>query len=256
MPHPDARLIWIVGASSGIGRALAEHFARAGDKVVVSARRAAELHQLEAEFPGRITAMPLDATDHEALRGAADEIEARSGAIDILIYSAGLWHPMGLETLDRGRFEASFRVNLFGAVSAVMAVLVPMRRRGKGRIVLISSVAAWRGLPGAAAYGASKAALTCFAEALRPECAAAGIVLQVVAPGFVDTPMTSVNRFPMPFIIDAAEAATRIADGLRGERFELHFPKALSRPLKLLSCLPYGLFFRLTRRLIRTQKQT
>lgn len=251
MAGEGRRLVWIVGASSGIGRALALRLARAGDRVVVSARRAEPLAELEAACPGRIVALPLDATDHAATIAAAGRIEAEIGAIDVLVYSAGLWHPMGLDTLDRERFEASFRVNMFAALSATMATVAPMRARGRGRIALISSVAAWRGLPGAAAYGASKAALTCFAEALRPECEAAGIVLQVVAPGFVDTPMTRVNRFPMPHIVDADEAAARLAEGLEDDRFEIHFPKALSRRLKLLRCLPYSLFFRIARRLIR-----
>lgn len=241
---------WIVGASSGIGRAVAERLAARGLTVFVSARRAEALQALAADSQGEIIPLPLDVGDGGAVGEALERIERDAGPIDLVVFCAGVWRPMRLEDFSAEALRRTVEINLLGAANLLEALLPGMRARGSGRIALVSSVAGYRGLPMSAAYGASKAALTHMAEALRPECARAGIALQVISPGFVATPMTETNRFPMPFLMDVETAARRILAGLESERFEIHFPRRLSWQLKLLRCLPYPLFFALTRRML------
>jgi len=243
------RRAWIVGASSGIGRELATALAARGITVIASARREQELRALADESEGEIVPFTLDAAETGAVSAAAEQIEREHGPLDLVVYCAGVWRPLRMKDFSAEAVEDSFAVNLFGAARLLEAVLPRMRERESGHIALVSSVAAYRGLPMSAAYGASKAALTHMAEALQPDCERAGIRLQVISPGFVKTPMTDVNRFPMPFIIDADVAARRILRGLESDRFEIHFPWRLSWQLKLLRCLPYRLFFALARRM-------
>jgi len=242
---------WIVGASSGIGRAVAKALADRGLRVFASARRAEALQALAADSEGEIIPLPLDVGDGAALTAAVERIERESGPPDLVVYCAGVWRPMRLGDFSAGALRETVEINLLGAANLLEVLLPGMCRRGEGHIALVSSVAGYRGLPMGAAYGASKAALTHMAEALRPECERAGITLQVVSPGFVDTPMTEVNRFPMPFLMDVETAARRLLDGLASKRFEIHFPRRLSWQLKLLRCLPTPLFFALTRRMLR-----
>ncbi|HNB29106.1 MAG TPA: SDR family NAD(P)-dependent oxidoreductase, partial [Alphaproteobacteria bacterium] len=163
----------------------------------------------------------------------------------------GTHKPMPAGQFSAATLRALMEINLFGVAHGLEALLPRMIARGRGRVALVASLAGYSGLPSAAAYGASKAALINLAEAMRPELRANGVVLQVINPGFVRTPLTAKNDFPMPFLIDAADAAEAIRRGLMSDRFEIAFPWLFARLMKLLRALPYRLFFLLTQRLVR-----
>lgn len=241
--------VWITGASSGIGRALAVHLAGEGMRVFASARSEDALLGLAAEA-GEIVPVPLDVTDGKAVAQAIADMERRHGPLDAAVLNAGTHSPMGLEDFSAATARRLIEVNYMGVVHGMEALLPVMRRRRSGRIAIVSSVAGYRGLPSATAYGPSKAALINLAESLKPECDRAGIILQVINPGFVDTPLTRRNEFPMPDLISAPRAAALIAKGLRGDAFEIAFPKRFVLGLKLMRLLPYGLYFALTARLL------
>lgn len=248
--------VWLTGAGKGIGRALALALARRGDVVAASARTTADLTALidaAAGLPGRIVAFPLDVTDAAAVEASVAAIEDGIGAIDLAILNAGTHRPMTAREFDARIVRHLIETNLMGAAHGLEALLPRMLRRRAGRIAVVASVAGYRGLPTAAAYGASKAALIALCEALRPELAADGVSLSVVNPGFVRTPLTDRNDFAMPFRIEAKEAAERILQGLASGRFEITFPRRFTWGMKVLRCLPYPLFFALTRRLVRDE---
>ena len=215
---PDDGIAWVTGASSGIGRALAERLIGAGWTVAVTARRSAAM-----------------AAAHDAIR------QAGHGEVALLIANAGRYSPG--EALAADAFRAVIEVNLIGAANTLAPVLPGMLARGRGQVVLVASLAGLMGLPGASAYGASKAALINWAESLRLDLSGRGIHVQVVNPGFVATPMTAVNRFPMPFLMPVEAAAARIVAGLASRRFEIAFPRRLAWPMKLVRLLPYRLTF-------------
>lgn len=242
--YPGA-VVWIIGASTGIGRALSLALSAEGATVIASARRGDLLEALvrEAPGPGRVIAMPLDAQDTAAVVKAAQDIEADIGPIDLALYGAAAWTASKREPLTAAEFAAKFDVNVMGAVRMLEAVLPPMRARGRGHVAVISSVAGYRGLPRAAAYGASKAALINLCESLRLTVARDGVKVQVINPGFVETPLTAQNDFPMPFLIDAGKAARYTLAGLRAGRFEITYPKRFTYMLKLLRILPYPVYF-------------
>ena len=246
-------VVWCTGAGKGIGRAVALRYARAGATVAASARTVADLESLAVEAagaPGRIVAFPHDVTDADAVALAAADIEARLGPIDLAILNAGTHRPLTLATFAVQPVRDLVETNLMGTVHGLAAVLPRFAARGRGHVAIVASVAGWRGLPTAAAYGATKAALINLAEALKPELDRAGVRLTLVNPGFVATPLTARNDFAMPFLMTADAAATRIQRGIAAGRFEVTFPRRFTWPLKLLRCLPYPLFFALTRRLL------
>ncbi|MFN3746949.1 MAG: SDR family NAD(P)-dependent oxidoreductase [Hyphomicrobiaceae bacterium] len=246
MPLPW-RTAWITGASSGIGRALALSLARQGVLVAASARSHDGLASLSAE-EGRIRAYALDVTDRAAVADAHKQIVADLGGIDLAVLNAGVWHPMKATAYSAEHAADSMAVNYLGVANAVEALIPDMVQAGRGQIALVASVAGYRGLPKAAAYAPSKAAVISLAEVLRLELARHGIRVNLINPGFVDTPMTATNRFPMPFIIKADDAAARIIRGLAKGRFEIAFPWQLVALLKLARTLPYALYFKLAGR--------
>lgn len=242
---------WITGASKGLGRALAIRCAAAGWHVVASARGAAELNSLVEEsagLPGQITVLPLDVTDAQAVAAAVDRIETDIAPLGIAVLNAGTHRPISAKDFKAEHVEALLRLNVMGIAHCLEALLPAMIRRGSGQIALVASVAGYAGLPTAAGYGASKAAVINMAEALRPELDALGITLQVVNPGFVETPLTDKNEFPMPFLMPAPAAAEAFFQGLLGTSFEIVFPRRFIFLMKLLKILPYWLFFKLTRK--------
>jgi NAD(P)-dependent dehydrogenase (short-subunit alcohol dehydrogenase family) len=242
----DEGVVWITGAGKGIGRAVALRFAGEGRTVAASARTAADLDELAAEAGktgGRIVPVPLDITDARAVEAAVHDIEASTGRIGLAILNAGTHVPEHAEGFDLGAFEKVVSVNLIGTAKCLAAILPVMLSRHAGRIAVVSSVAGYRGLPSAAAYGATKAALINLAESLAPEMARKGVTMTLINPGFVDTPLTRKNDFPMPFLISAEDAAKRIVDGLRTEKFEIVFPRRMALSMKLLRLLPYWAFF-------------
>ena len=244
---------WITGAGTGIGRALALALAARGMTVAVSARTEANLLSLaaEAKGPGSILAVPLDVTDEAAVRAAVSRIEAEAGPITLAILNAGANSDVTARNFDTGKFTAVVDLNLMGAVYCLGALLPYLRQRRAGRIAIVASLAGYRGLPTAAAYAASKAGLIAMAEALKPELEADNVALTLINPGFVDTPLTRRNGFPMPFLTDTNKAVRAIMRGLERGRFEIVFPWQMTLLMKAVRLLPYGLFFAITRRLLR-----
>lgn len=240
---------WITGASSGIGRSLALRMAAHGWTVAVSARRDLELRELAAEAPeGRIVPIPLDTTDATSVAAAVARIERDTGPIAIAVLNAGTHIPVHVSGLSIEPFQKLIDVNLMGTVACLVPVAAAMRRRGCGRIAIVASVAGYRGLPTAAAYGMTKAGLINLAESLAPELAKSGVRLQIVNPGFVRTPLTDRNAFPMPFLMAPDAAADALFRGLSSTRFEIVFPLFFAFLMKLFRLLPYPLAFAIARR--------
>lgn len=249
---PARGVAWVTGAGKGIGRALCARLAGDGWIVAASARSQGDLDTLAAEHaPGAVRAFPLDVTDSAATERTIDEIENRCGPIERAVLNAGTYIPTGVTPFDPEIFRAQFAVNVFGAVNGLAALLPRFIARRRGHIAIVASVAGYRGLPGAAAYGATKAALINMCEALKVELEPFGISVSVICPGFVKTPLTDKNTFPMPFLISATEAAGYIARGLDARRFEIAFPGIFAIIMKTLRLMPNRLFFLIARRMRR-----
>ncbi len=240
------KLVWITGASSGIGREVALQLAAAGVKVAVSARSAEKLENMGPN----IMPYPLDVTEAEAVVKTIAKIETELGPIDLALMGAGAYAPIAMDQIKPELFASILNVNYMGVVNA-LSVLVPiMRQRGRGHIAWIASVSGYTGLPKAAAYGPTKAALINLAESLKPELGALGITISVVNPGFVETPMTKANDFPMPFLMTPQDAARRTIEGLAKCKFEVAYPTRFVAILKFARLLPYSLYFWLIRRAV------
>ncbi len=247
---PQDGVAWITGASSGIGAAVALELARRGWTVAVTARRLEALERLarSAEnLPGRIVAHAGDVTDAQGMRDVTDTIESIHGPIALAFLNAGIASGQG-KAVDVETVEAVVGVNLLGVAKSFFAIQPRMVARGAGQIAVNASLVGYRGLPGAAAYGAAKAGAIHFCESMRFDCEAAGIRLQLVNPGFIETPMTEGRRFPMPFLMMVEEGAKRIADGFERGGFEITVPRRLAFILKLARLLPYPVYFALMRR--------
>ncbi|WP_313601244.1 SDR family NAD(P)-dependent oxidoreductase [Rhizobium sp.] len=247
------RLAWITGASSGIGRAVALKLADRGWQVAASARSVEKLNILAAERPGLIQAYPLDITDGWASSEVVRNIEQSLGSIDLALFSAGAYMRESARQFDAGQLAEMFNLNVVGTGHVLEAVMAPMIARRAGHIAVVASVAGYIGLPGGGVYGATKSALITLCEALRPQLEREGVVLQVINPGFVDTPMTKTNDFPMPFLIKEDEAADAIIKGLESRRFEIVFPWKMKVAMKLLAALPYPISLAVTRRMLRKE---
>jgi len=244
------KTVWITGASSGIGRRLALDLAGLGATVAVSARSADELAELAAEN-ANIRSYPLDVTNLAACRKTAKSVEADIGPLDLVIMAAGIWIIRDIESFQAEDSIKSMRVNYEGAASVVDAVLPSMMKRRAGHIAPVASVAGYRGIPRAVTYAPTKAALISMAEALRTDAARHGIKVQIINPGFVRTPMTDSNDFPMPFLLEPEDASRRIIAGLKSDRFEVVFPTRLALIMKLLRLLPYRIYFWLMARFVQ-----
>ena len=241
--------VWLIGASTGIGRALATQLHALGAQVIVSARNREALQAFVIEHPGSI-AMPLDTTDRSAVHHAAQTLLA-AGALDGVCYCAGYYHPMRATTLDLSDMLHHHEVNTVGALHVLDAILPGMIQRRQGHISLISSVAGYRGLPLSLAYGPTKAALINLAESLYLDLQPHGVGVSLINPGFVDTPLTAHNDFPMPALITPEEAAKAIVQGWTRGEFEIHFPKRFTWVMKLLRLLPHRWYFAAIRRITR-----
>ncbi|AGY91377.1 hypothetical protein SPICUR_01790 [Spiribacter curvatus] len=249
------RVVLITGASAGIGEALAIKLARDHWQVVVSARREAALRAIGEAHPDiadRIHPYPLDVTDPQACEQVFAAVEDEVGEIDTIILNAGDYDPMPLDDFDPAVFRRLAEVNYLGTVNGVGAALSLMRPRARGQILVTASLSAYRGLPQAAPYGASKAAVLNMAEALQPALQGTGVSLRVINPGFVKTRLTEKNQFHMPQLISPERAADYIQDEIDDEGFEIVFPKRFAYTLKLLRLLPYKLYFALTRRMVQS----
>lgn len=249
--RPEHGIAWISGASSGIGRALALKLASEGYKVAVTARDHEKLAELQSEangLPGSIIVLDGDVTNPEDMEHVLASIEYEHGALALAVFNAGVYLPVHAEELRREDFEQSFAVNLQGVVNCLVPAVRHMKHKGQGQIAIVSSVTGYGGLPTGAAYGATKAALINMAESLKFDLDKMGIRIQLINPGFVDTPATRKNEFPMPSLVPVDEAAAEIYAGLKSKNFEITFPKRFTYTLKALNLLPYSLYFWLVNR--------
>lgn len=238
------RRIWIIGASAGIGAALARALAKRGAILILSARDGDALASLAAECPGA-RVEPLDIGQPGAVAAAVAMLSAEA-PLDAVICTAALYDPGRVADLDPARAEAMVRVNILGTFE--IARLCPPLLRDGGQLLLFGSVAGYFGLPGGQPYSATKAAVNNLAETLAVELAPR-IHVRLVCPGFVQTRLTAKNRFAMPAIITPDQAAAAVLRGMGRRGFEIHFPRRFTLAMKLLRALPYGLSLRLTRRL-------
>lgn len=236
------RRIWLVGASTGIGAALARALLARGAKVAVSARSAGRLRALVAGR-GEALVLPLDVTQPDDFSGAHARIVKAWGGVDLAVYLAGTYQPTRAWELTVERAREHVEANLMGAYHMLPAVLPDMLARGSGGVALVSSVAGYRGLPKSLCYGPTKAALINLAEGLYLDLAPKGIGVYVINPGFVATPLTAQNEFKMPALLTPEDAAAEIVRGLERGRFEIHFPRRFTAWLKLLRLLPYAAYF-------------
>lgn len=211
-------------------------------RIAVSARSSGPLDAL-ASTHDNIEACPLDITDRLAVDQMAAHLDNDNQPLDLVVISSGLWRPADPLAIDPNIYAEAMNVNFSGVINVLAAVVPDMVRRGQGHIAIVSSVSGYRGLPKASAYSPAKAALINLVESIRPELNRKGIEVTIINPGFVDTPMTAVNSFPMPFMVTAEDAADRIARGLARKDYEIAFPRRFVFFMKLARLVPNRIFF-------------
>ena len=242
--------IWITGASSGIGKSVAEKFANEGWKVAVSARRKELLDEL-AKNPN-IVSFPLDVTNRNQINEVFRNILDNFGNLDICLFSSGTYEPKDEQNIDPDKIKNVINVNFLGVIDCVKTVEKYFKDKKSGHISIVSSIAGYRGLPNSSGYGPSKAALTNFSESIYFDFKKFGVRVSIVSPGFIKTPLTDKNEFPMPFLKTPEYAAEKIFNGLvKSSAFEIHFPKGLTLTLKFLRILPYRLYLFLVDKLVK-----
>jgi short-subunit dehydrogenase len=237
----NQKKIWITGASSGIGKALAEKFALEGWKVAVSARRKEILDEMAKNE--NISSHPLDVTNQEQINDVFSKIINEFGSLDLCVFSSGTYDPKLEQEINIKQNKFVMETNFFGVLYCIKSVEKYFKDKKNGHISIVSSIAAYRGLPNSSGYGPSKAALTNLAESLYFDFKKYNIRISLVSPGFIKTPLTDKNEFPMPFIKSPEFAAEKMFNGLtKSKAFEIHFPKALTLLLKFLRVLPYRIY--------------
>lgn len=237
--------IWITGAGSGIGKSITLALAKAGNQLVISGRNQDKLNEVVLSYPNNISALACDVSDDLAQDKVRAELKALLGTVDIAIFSAGHCEYIEHANMDTALFRRVYDVNVFGTVNSI-AIVMPLLATStksaganRGLLVGIASLSAVLGLPRAEAYGSSKAAMNYLFDSLRLDLANRGVDVTVVNPGFVKTPMIQANDFPMPFLMDADAAASRIIIGMEKRQRTIQFPKRLYFLLKLAACLPF-----------------
>ncbi|EAQ03201.1 Short-chain dehydrogenase/reductase family protein [Pseudooceanicola batsensis HTCC2597] len=237
----QGKTYWLIGASEGLGAALAHQLSRVGTRVILSARNEETLNALADDLPGPARVLPLDVTDREAVHAAAEE----AGEVDGVVYLAGAYWPFGAEGWDAEQAETMADVNFGGAMRVVGAVLPRMQERGRGHLVLTGSLTAYGGLPGAAPYTATKAGIMALAESLRCDLQDSGIEVQLLNPGFIRTRLTEKNDFRMPGIMEPEKAARICFEHMNSHAFSRAFPTWFSLIFRGARYLPNWLYFRL-----------
>ena len=232
---------WLVGASEGLGRALAERLSAAGAEVILSARSTERLAEVAASLPGPSLVLPVDVADAASVRGAA----AAAGRIDGVVFLAGLYWPMAAQDWNADQVETMCDVNFTGCARVIGAALPAMVARGTGHVVITGSLSGFRGLPGAIGYGASKAGVMALAECMQADLRGSGIVVQVANPGFIRTRLTDKNTFAMPFLMEPAEAADHMFRHMQTDRFKVSFPTVFSWLFRLSQFLPDWAYYRI-----------
>ena len=237
----NQKKIWITGASSGIGKALAEKFASEGWKVAVSARRKEILDEMANNE--NIYSYPLDVTNQNQVNDIFTKIMNDFGNLDLCVFSSGTYDPKLEQEINIKQNKFVMETNFFGVLYCIKSVEKYFKDRKEGHISIVSSIAAYRGLPNSSGYGPSKAALTNLAESLYFDFKKHNVRISLISPGFIKTPLTDKNEFPMPFIKSPEFAAEKMFNGLtKGNSFEIHFPKQLTLLLKFLRILPYKIY--------------
>ena len=246
----NQKKIWITGASSGIGKAVAKKFASEGWKVAVSARRKELLDELAKDQ--NITSFPLDVTNRTQISDVFKRILSEFGNLDLCLFSSGTYEPKDEQNIDSDKIKNVMNVNFLGVIDCVKAVEDFFKKKKSGHISIVSSIAGYRGLPNSSGYGPSKAALTNFSESIYFDFKKFGVRVSIVSPGFIKTPLTDKNEFPMPFLKTPEYAAEKIFKGLiKSSSFEIHFPKGLTLTLKFLRILPYKLYLFLVDKFVK-----
>ena len=249
------KVIWITGASTGIGKSLAIKFSKNGWKVAISARRTEILDDISKQNEN-IFPFPLDVTNKEECKKVFLEIKNKLQNIDICVFSTGTWDPKKEKDIDIDQIENVMKVNFFGTLNSIKSVEKYFKDSGKGHISIVSSIAGYRGLPNSTGYGPSKSALNNLAESLYFDFKKYGVRISLISPGFIKTPMTDKNDFKMPFLKTSEYAADKIYHGLVNTNvFEIHFPKQLTLILKFLKILPNWLYLKLVGKLTKYQKR-
>ena len=237
----NQKKIWITGASSGIGKALAEKFASEGWKVAISARRKEILDEMASNT--NISSYPLDVTNQDQINNVFTKIISDFGNLDLCVFSSGTYDPKLEQEINIKQNKFVMETNFFGVLYCIKSVEKYFKEKKNGHISIVSSIAAYRGLPNSSGYGPSKAALTNLTESLYFDFKKYNVRISLVSPGFIKTPLTDKNDFPMPFIKSPEFAADKMFKGLtKTKAFEIHFPKALTLLLKFLRILPYKIY--------------
>ncbi len=232
---------WLVGASEGLGRALAERLSAAGAEVIISARSAERLEEVAAGLTGPSVVLPVDVGNTASVRAAAQA----AGVLDGVVFLAGIYWPMKAQDWNPDQVEAMCDVNFTGCARVLGAVLPAMVARGAGHVVITGSLSGFRGLPGAIGYGASKAGVMALAESMKADLRGSGVVVQVANPGFIRTRLTDKNTFAMPFLMEPAEAADHMFRHMQTDRFKVSFPTLFSWVFRLSQFLPDWAYYRL-----------
>ncbi len=249
------KVIWITGASTGIGKAIAIKFSKNGWNVAISARRLQLLEEISKQNQN-VFSFPLDVTNKDNCHKVFSEIKNKLGKIDLCVFSTGTWDPKKEKEIDVEQIENVMKVNFFGTLNSIKSVEKYFKGLGEGHISIVSSIAGYRGLPNSTGYGPSKSALNNLAESLYFDFKRYGVRVSLISPGFIKTPMTDKNDFKMPFLKTTEYAADKIYDGLvNSNAFEIHFPKQLTLVLKFLKILPNWLYLKLLSKLTKYQKR-
>jgi NAD(P)-dependent dehydrogenase (short-subunit alcohol dehydrogenase family) len=246
----NQKKIWITGASSGIGKALALKFAKENWHVAVSARRKELLDELAQNK--NISSFPMDVTNEDLVKITFSDILNEFKELDLCVFCSGAYDPKLEKEINKEQIKKIMNINFFGVLNCIEIVENYFKNKKEGHISIVSSVAAYRGLPNSSGYGPSKAALTNLTESLYFDFKKHGVRISLISPGFIKTPLTSQNTFNMPFIKTPEFAANKIYSGLtKGSAFEIHFPKELTLILKILRILPYRIYLFLVNRFIK-----
>lgn len=242
IPDWHGKRVWVIGASTGIGQATAELLHALGAAVALSARSAGKLDAAVAGMT-RAIAVPLDVTNHASVMLASERILKEWGGVDLVLLVAGGYNEMRADAFDLDAANALLDLNLRGAFNCIDVVLPQLLKQGAGGIGIVASVAGYGGLPKALVYGPTKAALINLSESLYLDLRPRGIAVYQINPGFVETPLTANNDFPMPALMSASDAALALVDGLEKGQFHIHFPKRFTNALRLARLLPYRMYF-------------
>lgn len=237
------KTVWIIGASSGIGYALAVALSERGARLILTARRENELNTLAGKLGSNVSVLAIDISDDAAIDSALVDIKQHHQRIDCVLCLAGAYEPTKIADLDYTSQRLVIDTNLHGTINIIRHVLPVMKAQNNGLIAIYGSVAGYNGLPAGQPYSASKAALINFAESLRLESEDDNIDIKIINSGFVDTPLTQKNTFNMPMMVSTESAADSIIKGLGRKAFEIHFPRKFTYLMKLLRLLPYWLYF-------------